>query len=103
MVPLAEGDPAGSSTARVSPDTVRSTQQVGSHDTTPPIITPVHQVVAIEQCSQTMAKYPSAVDVQHFFQHMPIVAWRQARTHLGGRRGITWLELYIAYRLAGNP
>ena len=50
-----------------------------------------------------MAKHPAALAIQSFLQAMPILDHRKGSNGrpFTGTMGITWIELYVLYRLAG--
>ena len=66
----------------------------------------LRQLLTIQQCPVAVSKHPATPQLQHFLVHMPMLIYgdptgEQESTHHG--MGITWLELYILYRLTGNP
>ena len=73
----------------------------------PPHYYHINQPITIQQCPRALAKHPASTEVQEFLLNMPILDHRKGKGGKGftGAMGITWLELYVLFRLAGydNP
>ena len=65
---------------------------------------PITQLITIQQCPRALARHPASTDIQAFLMSMPILDHRKGRAGrpFTGAMGITWLELYVLFRLAGH-